>query len=567
MTPTKRARRARAAIAGGALCALLATGCGGGSSNDGGGGGGGGGAGSDTLNIFSGASGDFQANFNPYSPTKLEGAGSIFEPLFFLNIARSEDPVPLLGTEYSWNEDGTELSITLREGVEWSDGEAFTADDVKFTFDMLRENEAINSIGFDGETTVVDDTHVTVAFESTAYMDAAELLGRTWIVPEHIWSDVDPATDTMTEPVGTGPYTLGEFKAQSFTLTANPNHWDGEPAVKTIRSLSLSGNQAGADALSAGQVDWLTSPVPSLDRVEEVYPGYTSVVANTFQIVLGTCSNEELGCEGPQTDPAVRQAIYHAMDRETIDSLAFQGIAAPMSPGFGLPDRDYISPDLENQVTEMTGDVESATAVLEAAGWERDGDGLYQRDGEELSLSVRAVSGWTDYITTLQTMTEQLRAAGIELIVEQSSWNEWSEARGRGDYELIIDALNPGPTADPYWQYINYYTSENTQPVGENTNTNWARYANPEVDAAIEELSHIDPADADARQPHLDLIQTTIEQEMPYIPVLLNGTVSIWNQDKFTGWPTEDDLYTFPALWQSPDNSLVYKNLRPAGGE
>ncbi|MDT0341484.1 ABC transporter substrate-binding protein [Streptomyces litchfieldiae] len=558
-----KGRRVRTAAVGFALCGLLAAGCGGSS-----GGGDGGGGEADTLVTFSGASGDLQANFNPYSPTKLEGAGTIYESLFFLNISRQEDPVPVLGTEYSWNEDGTELSITLREGVKWTDGEDFTADDVKFTFDMMVENPAINSIGFDAETTVVDPTHVTVAFDEPNFMDAANLLGRTWIVPEHIWSKVeDPSTDTMTEPVGTGPYMLGEFKAQSFTLTANPDYWDGEPAVQTIRTIALSGNQAGADALSAGQIDWMTSPVPNLDKVEETYPGYTATIANTFQVVLGSCSSAELGCEGPQTDPAVRQAIYYGMNRDQLNQLAFQGFAAQMSPGFGIPDRDYISGGLENQTTPMEPDVDRATQVLEEAGWELGDDGIYEKDGERLELSVRVVSGWTDYITTVTTMAEQLKEVGIALTPQQSSWNEWSDARGRGDYQLIIDSLSPGPTADPYWQYANFFSGTNAVPVGETANINWGRYVNEDVDAAIDELGRINPEDTAAREPHFDTIQTTVEQDMPYIPVLLNCTVSIWNVDKFTGWPTEDDMYAFPAIWQSPDSSQVFQNLQPAGGE
>jgi ABC-type transport system substrate-binding protein len=558
MSMNMKWRRARATAIGVAVLGLVAAGCGG-SSNSGGGEGG-----SDSLVVYSGQVGGFQANFNPYSPTKIEGAGTIYEPLFFFNIARQEDPVPLLGTEYAWNDDGTELSITLREGVRWSDGEAFTADDVKFTFDMLRETPAINSIGFDGETTVVDPAHVTVAFDHPAFMDAANLLGKTWIVPEHLWRGVeDPSTDTMREPVGTGPYTLGTFQAQSFTLAANPTYWDGEPAVKTLRYMTLAGNQAGADALAAGQIDWQTGPVPSLDNVDQAYPGYSAVIANTFQIVLGACASEELGCEGPQTDPAVRQAIYHAMDREQLNSLAFQGVAAPMSPSFALPDRDYLSDGLRDATTPTRADADQAASILEDAGWERGGDGIYQRDGQRLSLSVNVVSGWTDYITTVNVLAAQLAEAGIELTVQQQAWNEWSDARQRGDYELMIDALSPGPTADPYWTYAYFFASANTAEVGESANTNWGRYASTEVDEALDQLRRVNPEDTAARQPLLDTIQTTVEQDMPYIPVLLNATVSVWHTDKFTGWPTDDDLYAYQAVWQSPDSAQVYKRLRP----
>jgi peptide/nickel transport system substrate-binding protein len=213
----------------------------------------------------------------------------------------------------------------------------------------------------------------------------------------------------------------------------------------------------------------------------------------------------------------------------------------------------------------MEPDLARSAQLLEDAGWERGDDGVYAKDGERLELSVRVVSGWTDYITTVDAMTEQLAEAGIALTPQQSSWNEWSDARGRGDYQLIIDSLPPGPTADPYWQYANHFYGANATEVGETANTNWTRYVSPDVDEVVDRLRLINPDDAAAREPYFDTIQTTIEQDMPYIPVLLNGTISIWNTDKFTGWPTEDDLYAYPALWQSPDGAQVMKNLELAG--
>ncbi len=554
----RRWRRLRAAAAGAVLTGLLAAGCG--DSN-------GGGGSSDTLVVYTGQSGAYQANFNPYSPTKIEGPGSIFEPLFFYNVAAATDPVPRLGTEFSFNEDGTVLSITVREGVKWSDGEDFSADDVAFTFDMLKANQAINTIGFDAVTEVVDAAHLTVTFDEPAFMDAPELLGKTWIVPEHIWSGIDdPSTDTMRDPVGTGPYLLNDFKPQAFTLASNPTYWDGEPAVRSVRYLALSGNQGGVDALAAGQIDWMTGPVPDIANIEETYPGYGAITVPLNQMVLGACASTELGCEGPQTDPAVRRAIYYAMDRTQLNELAFQNTASEVSPGFALPERDasVLSERLADRISPMEPDLDRAAALLEGAGWERGGDGFYAKDGERLSLAVGVVGGWTDYITALQTLTQQLEAAGIELTVAQASWNETTEARGRGDFQLQIDSLTPGSSPDPFYLYQNFFHGENTAPVGETANPNWARYDNPEVNAAIDELARLDPEDAEARQPLFDTIQTRIEQDMPYIPILTGGTTSEFNTAKFDGWPTEEDLYAVPAVWSSPDQSQVYMNLTPA---
>jgi ABC-type transport system substrate-binding protein len=175
-----------------------------------------------TLIAYTGQAGDYQLNFNPFSPSQIAGPGTIYEPLFFLNKAAADSkPEPLLGTEYVWNAAGTELSVTLRDGVKWSDGEAFTAGDVAFTFNLLKEHPALNSLGFKGDVTATDDTHVTFIWDAPAFVSGPDILTQAVIVPEHIWSKIDPETDVVEKPVGTGAYQLGDFKPQAFTLTAN----------------------------------------------------------------------------------------------------------------------------------------------------------------------------------------------------------------------------------------------------------------------------------------------------------------------------------------------------------
>ncbi|MDG9706143.1 ABC transporter substrate-binding protein [Streptomyces sp. DH37] len=555
-----RRRRARVAAAGMAAVALLATAC----SESGSGGG----AKDETLVVFTGQAGDYQANFNPFSPTLNEGPGTIFESLFYFNQVRDEPAKPLLGTEYSWNDDGTELSVTLREGVTWSDGEAFTADDVVFTLDMISRYKEMNGTGYKGRAEAVDDTHVRITFDEPAYMDGPQVLGKIFIVPEHIWKDYEePSKNTVTEPVGTGPYLLGDFKGQAFTLKANPDYWDGEPAVKQVRYIALSGNQAGADALKAGKIDWQTGPVPDMKNVEKNYPGYKAVTVPLNQTALMTCSNAELGCEGPQTDPAVRKAIYYAMDRTQINSLAFQDTSSQISPGFALVEsnKELVSAKLKENLAPMQPNVSKAAQILERAGYAKGSDGIYAKNGQKLSLTVRVVSGWTDYITAVDTMAEQLKKVGIKLTSQQSSWNEWSEARGQGKYQLLIDSLYPGPSPDPFYTYTYFFSSETTAKVGETANPNFARYSDPRVDKALQELKKIAPEAAEQRQKQYDVIQTRIEEDMPYIPILTGGTTSEYHDAKFEGWPTEYNLYAVPAVWSRPDQAQIYKALKPAG--
>jgi peptide/nickel transport system substrate-binding protein len=558
-------RKGAALVATAATAMLLMTGCS--ASGSGSSGGSGSGSASDTLVAYTGQAGDYQINFNPYSPSTIGGVGEIFEPLFFFNQLKNEDAKPMLGTEYTWNEDGTVLSITLRDGVEWSDGEKFTADDVAFSLNLLKENPAINAIGFDGEVAVVDDTHVTITFPAPAFVNGPSVLGRTWIVPEHLWADIDPATDVVAEPVGTGPFVLGEFKAQAFRYDANPTYWGGEPDLKHVRYVALSGNQAGADALAAGSIDWQTGPVPDMANVEKNYPGYKAVTVHMNQVALFTCSNAELGCEGPQTDPAVRQALYYAMDRDQINSLAFQDTAAEISPGFALPERDeaLISESLPEKTAPMSPDVDKATQILEAAGYAKGSDGIYAKDGVRLAMSVRVVTGWTDYITAVDLLAQQAKAVGIEITALQSSWNEWTEVRGLGQFQLLIDSVTQGPAADPYYMYNEFFSTANTGKVGESVNPGFARFSDPEVDAALAALRTSNPTDVEARKPYYDVIQQKIAADLPYIPVLTGGTTSEYNAAKFSGWPTEEDLYAFPAVWSRPDSSQIFASLTPAG--
>ena len=561
-------RRRSAAAVGMLAVALVAAGCAGSSGSSATSSKSGGGVDADTLIAYTGQSGDYQINFNPYSPTQIGGPGTIFEPLFFFNQIKDTTPVPLLGTKYSWNADGTVLSITTREGVKWSDGQPFTAKDVAFTFDMLSKNPAMNSAGYAGTAVATDDTHVVLTFKSPAFMDGPQLLGKSFIVPEHIWSTLaDPTTNAIEKPIGTGPYALGEFKPQAYTLTANPTYWGGEPAVKHVRYLSLSGNQAGADALAAGQIDWQTGPVPDIANVAKNYPGYQAITVPLNQMALFTCSNAALGCTGPQTDPAVRKAIYYAMDRTQLNALAFEKTASDMSPGLALLPRDkaYVSSKLVEKTAPNSPSADKSKSLLEGAGWAKGSDGIYAKGGVRLAMTVKVVTGWTDYITAVDTVSQQLKKAGIEITAQQVSWNEWSDARGQGQFQLLIDSLNGGPAADPYYLYAFFLASANTAPVGKTAYPNYARFSDPQVDAALASLKSIDPKDAKARQPHFDVIQTQVEKAMPYIPMMTGGTTSEFNSAKFTGWPTMKDQYAVPAVWSRPDDAMIFVHLKPTG--
>ena len=101
--------------------------------------------------------------------------------------------------------------------------------------------------------------------------------------------------------------------------------------------------------------------------------------------------------------------------------------------------------------------------------------------------------------------------------------------------------------------------------MGTSVSLNIGRFSDADVDKALKELEQANPSDTKTRNAQFEIIQKRIAENMPYIPILTGGTTSEFHAAKFTGWPTLENMYAFPAVWASPDNAQVYKKLVPTG--
>lgn len=558
----RRMRRPLAAVAALAAVGLTLTACSGGGTDSAPGGGGQG----DGPTSISVSFGEIVENWNPFSPTALQPTrGVIFESLYWYNLAADADPQPMLGTGYEWNEDGTELTITTREGVQWSDGEPFTADDVAFTFNLVAETPELNTSGREATAEAVDETTVVLTFPETSFMQEPSVLGNQAIVPEHVWAEVaDPITEINSEAIGTGPFVLSDFSIESFVLTANEGYWNGAPSIDEVRYIPLDSADANAAALVAGQIDWMSSFLPGLEQLLADNPelGYVNTPALTASIF--TCSDADLGCEGPQTDPAVRQAIYWGIDRTQLNALAGGGFAGTASPTLLIPGRDDTWVSNPDHLTVPEGaDVDTANQILDEAGWVLGDDGIRTKDGERLSLTIQTVSGWSDFISLNDAMTQQLAAVGIELVPTQVAWNEWNDSQTQGTFQLSLDSIGLGASSNPYFTYVGKYHSDNTTPVGEPaTAGNFARYANPVVDEALDTAAAT--ADEAVQLEQYAIVQDELVEDMPYIPIYVNSMLTEFNTSRVTGWPTNEDPYAMPATWKAWDAGIILHRIVPA---
>ena len=212
--------------------------------------------------------------FNPYSATStghVVTADSLYnEPLFIWNILNpSEAPYQILATGYSWSNGGKTLTLTTRSGVKWNDGKPFSASDVAFTFNMIRTHPGLDTDGtpVPVSATAPSATPAVLTFAQPQYANLF-LIGQTYIVPQHIWSTVNPATFADPNPVGTGPFMLDKFTPQGFTLKPNPYYWDKSAVhVPEIDYPSYSQNFNIVNPLASGQIDLAGNDIANVQGV------------------------------------------------------------------------------------------------------------------------------------------------------------------------------------------------------------------------------------------------------------------------------------------------------------
>ena len=546
-------RKATAALAAGVVALSLAlTGCSPSSSSSGG----------DVLRVWAGSATPINHNFNPFAVDTAVHAtfGAIYEPLFFFNQLSSDAPVGMLGDSYEFSEDGKTLTVTLKPDLKWNDGEPLTADDVVFTFGYgSNKSEKLIS----AEAT--DDTTVVFTYTEPQFTSASLTLGSTWIIPEHVWGDIDDyISETNPEPVGSGPYKVKSFSDAAYTIEANDDFRDGAPAVKEVQYLGLDSNQSAQDLLTTGKIDWVGQFIANPDPVTA--SGDIATMNNQQDpTTIVTCSNADLGCTGAQTDPAVRQAINLVIDRTTIAEKAFAGLPAASNPAFVLLPRDeqWLG-DPANAESPQSPDVAGAQAVLEAAGYTKGSDGFYGKDGTAFELDLFSPDGWTDYNDTAKLISEQAAEAGIRINARTVSDAEYWTPISNGDFQMALYGLTQSLVPDPYTNYDQYFFGKSTVKVGETpvTGQNYSRYSNADVDAAIGVAAATQ--DVATKQAAYATIQQHIASDLPYIPVVLNASQAFFNVKKFSGWPTESDLYANPLPYLSVASAIVLAHLTPA---
>jgi peptide/nickel transport system substrate-binding protein len=502
------------------------------------------------LTVATGATA-YPDDFNLYSPNAEDATnGMIYEPLFFYDTAKAGDIKPWLGTSYAWSAGGKTLTVQLRHGVKWTDGKPMTSADVVFTFDQALHTTALNKFGLPLASVSANGTYgVKINFTKPAYTDAYYALGRVEILPQHVWQSIkNPATFLNQHPVGTGAYTVTKFSPQAFELTANPHYYmPGLPHFKTVRFLSYSGNTTLDAAISAGQLDWSGAFIPNIKKTY-LAKDPKFVVSD---IPLATTFLVPNMATGPTTKLAIRQALSAAVNRSFISNTVYDGYAPASNPeALITPNYNSVLDPKLAQATFASSGAAAAKHILTQAGI-----------ATPLKLTVKMVAGYTDYLSDLQIIQQELKPAGIDLSIDQEAYTAFISDQDNGNFQLLMDSF--GYTPDPWSYYYSLLDSTIAPAIGKaDTVGNFGRYHNAQVDSLLSQIGGT--TDATTQKTAFEKIENIFTQAVPLIPLWESQDEIEFNGHFVSNIPTVSNPYGAPAVYIQPDMGWIAARLVPA---
>jgi peptide/nickel transport system substrate-binding protein len=503
-----------------------------------------------------------QSGFNPYNGHPNAGIqGLVYENLYFVNV-NDGSFTPMLATNYSWNSGNTQVTFTIRQNVKWNDGKPFTANDVAFTFNTMKQYPAADTNGvwsYLSSVTAPDANTVVMAFQKAYPPELVTIAGHVYIIPQHVFANAGDPTKYLTDkPVGTGPFTLAKYQPSLAVYDKNPNYWQADKVkVDQVQFPEYKDNSTLALALPKGDIDWAGyfSPTLKQDFVDK-NPAQNHLFMDAINL-YSICVNQRDPVAGGSAGLPVRQALTYALDRTAIAAQATAGLEPPGSiTGLVLPTaQSWLDPQFSNLPT--TANVTTAEKYLTDAGFTKGSDGIYQKNGKRLSLTLRSVDTYSDWNAAAQLIASQAKAVGIEIKNVTVGENNYYTLRtdGKFDYQLMFCGMVGGPT--PYYLYNQYL---NSNEIGQGK-FNFVAWNDPKTDQYLNQYAST--TDAAAQKQAIMGVEQVFVQNQPFIPLWTGADYDEYSTAHFTGWPDQSNPYSSGSPNTAPDYEQVILHLQP----
>jgi peptide/nickel transport system substrate-binding protein len=515
---------------------------------------------------------------------------TVYEDLMYTNLNTGEI-IPWQAESFTYNDTYTSITVKLRQGITWSDGEPFTSKDVKYTLEMLRDNapellystiykEYLKNVDTPDDLTAVLNLNKT----NPRFFQENLALGHEnhqVMLPEHIWKNQDPKTFTNFDlakgwPVGTGAYKLVASSAQQMVFDRRDDWWGSKTGFKP---------QPAPERV-------ILIPAASDEATAQLYIGNKADSGNPLQpatFEAATARNKNLqswhasgpvwgaadGCgyvlsfnnaKPPWNNADVRIAINYAIDRDQISSLGYSSANYPIVAPFSSYMKErWLPGQLQGVIDKYDRNKRDLTLVaqhMQAAGYAMNGDGMWAKDGQVLRVPVR---GPQFFAPLAPPLAEQLKSAGFDApaIVEPDSSTAWNDDMATGQSDTIF-FVHCGSISEPLNTLRDLHSKFGT-PVGMPCPNIIActRYSNPEYDKLIDDMESMvgSPDNAKYMQDATQALDIYL-RDMPEIMLLEELHVVTFNNTYWKGWPSEKDPYAAPyPPWEAW--YLIINKLQP----
>ena len=489
-------------------------------------------------------------DFNPLDPAgssaTAPGTGSVlYENLIYDNIDTGQ-LTDLLATGYKWSNENKTLTFAIRHGVKWSDGTPFSAADVAFTFNYLKKYPAfdVNAVWKTTLTSVTAPNSDTVVFNFSAPDTVIfPSLIEQKIVPEHIWSKIsNPVTYTNPDPVGTGPFLLKSYSPSDVTYVKNPHYWmPGKPYLDGIDMEAVKSDENEELLLLKGQMDYaydaLTDPERTFVDADPSTNHYWWPEVDMNFLYFNTST-------APFNDVYFRKAVAEGINDNTVAERAYFGAIPGAS---GSAEAGVTSGQAQEWFPSSLSSLEwsynptAALKLLEAHGYKLVNGSLEAPGGKMLpTFKILVGTGWTDFVSMAQTISQELLQLGIHTTIDQEPYSTYAADSADGDYQFLISYGN-GNGATPYYEYYYLLSPTQSAPAGKDAGTNWERYTNPGVTAAL--TQYAETSDLAVQKQDITTIEKNVLENVPVVALTGRPNFANYSTSEFTGFPSASDPY------------------------
>jgi len=412
------------------------------------------------------------------------------------------------------SEDGLKWRIRLRDDAHWHDGKPFSAEDVKFTLELIM-NPNFRSWRTAGhalvrDITVISPTEISWRMEE-AFAPYLSFLTETFIVPKHILEkEANPNNAAFNQaPVGTGPFKWGQRVAgDHLELVANADYFGEGPHIERLVFKYIPDLTVLYTQFKSGDVDLVGQPYITAD-----YYGEAKSLPNRVVTLVPKTSFESfyLNLERPQfTELAVREALYAAIDKDSIIQGLYYGVPTPTET-FMPRQSLYFNANLPKHEFNLI----RAGQILDKAGWAPGADGIRAKNGVRLSFANSTTSGDPLREQLQQFLQQTFAQLGIEMKISNlPAAVMWGEFWGESQFDSVVVGSSYLIGADP--DVTNRLHSRSIRAKGGRGSNN-AQYSNPEVDALLDKGART--FDSESRRAIYQRIQELVRRDLPFLPL------------------------------------------------